>query len=78
MTPNGIEKDAECYLLSDDDWFELQTIMSALHGMGELVLVSGEPGLLPEVRTENMASILLNYAQHGQAILRRGQLVEQS
>lgn len=64
------------YALGDDDWFELQTIMSALHGIGELVLVSSQPGLLPEVKSENMASILLSYAKQGQRILNAGKLIE--
>lgn len=75
VTPTQPDQEVQ-YALGDDDWFELQTIMSALHGIGELVMVSSQPGLMPEIRSENMASILLSYAKQGQKILSSGQVIE--
>lgn len=61
------------YLVPHKEWSELHKLMKAMEGMGELVLLAGDPKLLPEIRSENLAAALLTYSEHGKRLLDKGE-----
>ena len=60
------------FFINEKDWFELKTLFNAMLGEGELILYCGDETFLPEIRSENMASILMSRAQHGQRLMKNG------
>ena len=72
--PGPITSATGIYLTAEQQ-HELLTLFSAMRGQGMLVLNSGEGDFLPEIRTEDMASIWLQNANAGFAILEKAEAI---
>ena len=53
-------------------WYELEMVMRSVQGTGELILYAGDETFLPEMKTENFASMLLTFATAGRNAMDKG------